>query len=138
MMRSGRGEVQEFNADELMYRRYIQEDFDGESLKPARFPFPPSLNRQRFSEPADVVFSETGDFDEHGVLECTVEHLSPRIQEHQFVPVHRPEEDNYSHSEMWAEHVQTKLRTELPSKAVRKMYRTKVSQLFKVRIAAKR
>jgi hypothetical protein len=138
MMRNGRIEDQEFGAGELMYRRYIQEDFDGESLKPARFSFPPSLNRQRYSEPDDVVFSETGEFDEHGVLECAVERLSVQVQDHQFIPVHRPEENNYSHSEMWVEHVQTKARIEEPSRAIRKIYRTKVSQLFKIRIKAQK
>lgn len=122
-----------------MYRRYVEDDFDGGLFRPARFPFPPSLNRQRYSEPQDVIFSVTGEFDQHGVLECSVSALSLRLSddrqtEFTFVPIHLPEEDNYSHSEMWANCTQTGECNEEPSRIARKMHRTKVSQLFRVRI----
>jgi hypothetical protein len=141
MMRNGRPADQTFSPGELLYRRYVQEDFDGDSLKPARFPMPPSLNRGQYSHPEDVIFSEMGEFDQHGVLECNVEGLSvtvsdDRNMEYIFVPVHRPEENNYSHSEMWADCVQTQQRMEQPSRIARKAYRTMVSRRFKVRIAS--
>jgi hypothetical protein len=143
MLRDGRPEDQQFSPSELMYRRYVQEDFDGEALKPARFSVPPSLNRGKLSEPEDVIFSETGEFDEYGVLECIVEKLSvtvvdDRRMEYVFVPVHLPEENNYSHSEMWADCTQTGQRTDRISKVARKEYRTMVCQRFKVRIASKK
>jgi len=143
MMRSGRAEDQDFSPSELMYRRYLQDDFEGESFRPARFSFPPSLNRQRYSEPEDVIFSETGEFDDCGVLECSVEQLSVRLLddrnvEYGFVPVHRPEENNYSHSEIWAKSSQSNAPTPQPSKVARKMYRTFASKLLKVKIEAKR
>src|SRR5580704_2257579 len=102
MMRNGRAEDAEFSPDELMYRRYLSDDFEGGLLRPARFSFPPSLNRERYSAPEDVIFSETGQFDEFGILECCVDQLSLQILddrnfEYFFVPIHRPEEDNYSH-----------------------------------------
>jgi hypothetical protein len=132
-----------FSPDELTFRRYISDDFEGENFKPPRFSFPPSLNRQRYSEPEDVIFSETGEFDEHGVLECQVAQLSITVRDdrntdYSFVPVHRPEENNYSHSEMWADCMQTRNRTDRPSKVARKKYRTIVSKRLSVRIRAKK
>lgn len=143
MMRNGRPAEQQFKPEELMYRRYVEDDFEGGYFRPTRFSFPPSLNRQRFSEPEDVIFSETGEFDEYGVLECSVAELSVRIvddhkREFAFVPVHRPEETNYSHSEMWADCIQTAKRVEEPSKITKKLYRTLVSERFKVSIKSKR
>jgi len=143
MMRKGRAEDQQFSPNELLYRRYVQDDFDGESLKPIRFSIPPSLNWERYSLPEDVIFSEMGEFDQHGVLECNVEGLSVSVvDDHQmdyvFVPIHRPEENNYSHSEIWADCTQTGERTDRPSRVARKKYRTMVSQRFKVRIASKK
>lgn len=143
MMRNGRPGDQQFSPGELMYRRYVQEDFDGDCLKPARFSIPPSLNREKYSHPEDVIFSEMGELDQHGVLECSVEGLSVTVfddhhMEYIFVPVHLPEENNYSHSEMWADCTQTGQRTDRPSRIARKTYRTMVSQRFKVRIASKK
>jgi len=142
-MRNGRPGEQKFSPGELMYRRYVQEDFDGDSLKPARFSIPPSLNREQYSQPEDVIFSEMGEFDHHGVLECNVEGLAvtvldDRQMEYIFVPVHLPEENNYSHSEMWADCTQTQQRMERPSRIARKTYRTMVSRRFKVRITSKK
>jgi hypothetical protein len=143
MMRNGRDEDQQFDHNELMYRRYIEDDFDGGYFRPTRFPFPPSLNRQRFSEPEDVKFSETGLFDEHGVLECSVANLSLRvIDDHQleycFIPIHCPEDDNYSHSEMWADCTQTGKRNAEPSKIAKKKFRTIASDLFQIRIKSQK
>jgi hypothetical protein len=143
MLRHGRTEDPNFSPSELMYRRYVLDDFEGENFKPARFSFPPSLNRERYSEPEDVVFSETGQFDEHGVLECEVEKLSlavrdDREMDYSFVPVHRPEDSNYSHSEIWADCTQTQVRTDSPPRIARKKYRTIISKLVRVRIAAKK
>jgi hypothetical protein len=141
MLRNGRAEDQEFSSTERMYRRYVQDDFEGESFKPARFRFPPSLNRERYSHPEDVIFSEDGEFDGCGILECTVGELSIRIAddryvEYQFVPVHMPEENNYSHSEIWADCIQTQVRTDEPSKIAKKKYRTAISKLLRVRTPA--
>jgi hypothetical protein len=139
MMRNGRDEDQQFDPNEWMYRRYLEDDFDGGYFRPVRFRFPPSLNRQRYSEPEDVIFSETGAFDEHGVLECNVAQLSLRLVddrefEYSFLPVHRPEDNNYSHSEMWADCAQTGKRDAEPSQVAKKKFRTIASELFQIRI----
>jgi hypothetical protein len=143
MLRNGRAEDQDFSPTEHLYRRYVQADFEGDSLRPARFRFPPSLNRERYSEPEDVVVSETGEFDGCGILESTVGELSLQItddlqNDYRFLPVHRPEENNYSHIEIWADCVQTGERTDNPTKIARKAYRIRVSQLLRVRQAATR
>lgn len=141
MLRDGRTEDQEFSPAERMYRRYTKDDFEGEYFRPARFRFPPSLNRQRYSEPEDVVFSEHGEFDGCGVLECTVQDLSLQLMgdhevQYSFIPMHVPEHDNYSHSEIWATFGDPPSRTSEPNKIARKKYRTAASKFFRVRTAA--
>jgi hypothetical protein len=143
MLRNGRPEDQDFGPAEHMYRRYIKDDFEGEYFKPARFRFPPSLNRQRYSEPEDVIFSERGEFDGCGILECTVQDLSlhltdDRNMEYHFMPVHVPEEHNYSHSEVWASFGEPPALANEPTKIAKKKYRTVASKFFKIRTPATR
>src|SRR5260370_10506459 len=47
--------VDSFQNDELLYRRYLSEHFNGGQILPASFRFPrKSFNRSRFSKPEDL------------------------------------------------------------------------------------
>jgi hypothetical protein len=67
-----------------------------------------SVNRGRFSEAEDALFSETGEYDGLGVVEFKVADIPQRVEQPQgpayvFFTQHVPLEDNYSHSEIWSD-----------------------------------
>jgi hypothetical protein len=141
MNRNGRPADQEFRPEELLYRRYIQEHFENGKIVDAHFSFPPSTNRQKFSEPEDVLFSEDGRFDSCGVLEFETVAIPVEVEDDQgtifvFFPRHVPEETNYSHAEVWCERAQQRGNQALPSSTAKKKFRAKLSQHVKVRIQA--
>jgi hypothetical protein len=143
MNRNGRLADQEFRPEELLYRRYIQQHFEHGKIVDAHFSFPPSTNRQKYSEPEDVLFSEDGRFDSCGVLEFEVIAIPAEIEDDQrtkfvFFPRHVPEEMNYSHTEVWCERSQQRGNEALPSSTAKKKFRAKLSQRVKVRIQAMR
>jgi len=85
----------------------------------------------------------TGAFDNHGILGSTVAALSLKIKddrehEYDFVPLHKPEEDNFSHSEMWAYSCSEQRHVQEPSRVARKIYRMEISGLFTILRAAQR
>jgi len=125
----------------LLFRRYIKDHWIGNKLADAHFSFPPSLNRGRFSEPDDVIYSEDGSLDGYGVLEFTVADIPKSLQdqagtEYVFFPVHMPCELNYSHSEIHSEREQQRGQPANPSSATRKKFRAMLSQKINVRIPA--
>jgi hypothetical protein len=68
-----------------------------------------SVNRGRFSEPEDALFSETGKYDGLGVVEFCVADVPERVDQPDgptfiFYLRHEPEDENYSHSEIWSDH----------------------------------
>jgi hypothetical protein len=143
MNRNGRLADQEFRPEELLYRRYIQEHFENGKIVDAHFSFPPSTNRQKYSEPEDVLFSEDGRFDSCGVLEFEATAIPAEIEDDQrnafvFFPRHVPEEINYSHTEVWCERSLQRGNQALPSSTAKKKFRAKLSQRVKVRIQAMR
>ena len=132
MLRNGRAEDQNFENDELLYRRYLREHFVGNQLIDAYFPFPISLNRQKYSQPQDVIFSEAGSFDGWGVLEFRVDQVSLQMTHADaqffFFPKHAPEENNYSHTETRCSRTAEHIPEIEPSSAVKKKYRVMLSQ----------
>ena len=68
-----------------------------------------SVNRGAFSEPEDTLFSESGRYDGLGVVELRVADIPATVRQpdgpvYVFFPRHEPEEDNYSHGEIWSAH----------------------------------
>jgi hypothetical protein len=145
LRRSGRPEDQAFGPDELLYRRYLQEHWVNGQFTGLGFRFPrQSVNRQRYSEPEDVLFLEDGTFDdEWGVLEFAVRDIPPRLPEQGFpgfvfFPKHVPLEMNFAHSELWCDHEQRTGGYVEPGTTVKKFLRAKLSQRVFPRIPARK
>ena len=111
MYRRGREVVPDFAGSELLYLRYMSQHFVQGELLPAgiRSQLKQSVNRGSFSEAEDALFSETGKHDGLGVVEFRVGDVPERVDQPQgpayiFFMRHEPEEENYSHSEIWSDH----------------------------------
>ena len=143
MKRNGRAEDALFEPAEKLFRRYKCEHFIAGKFSNMGLSFsnPPSVNRQKYSEPSDVVFSETNEFAEWGVLSFEVQHLpTPVPQDHpeySLFPRHMPLEDNYAHSEVHCDCVPPSGTYVEPRPAIRKLLRTTLSQRITVEIEAR-
>lgn len=111
MYRRGREVVPDFAGAELLYLRYMSQHFVQGELIPAgiRSQLKQSVNRGIFSEPGDALFSETGEYNGLGVVEFRVADIPERVEQPDgpsfvFFMRHEPEEENYSHSEIWSDH----------------------------------
>jgi hypothetical protein len=111
MYKRDRDAVQEFVGPELLYLRYMRQHFVQGQLLPEgiRSQLKQSVNRGRFSEPEDVLFSETGNYNGLGVVEFRVADVPERMEQTEgpayvFFMRHEPEDANYSHSEIWSDH----------------------------------
>lgn len=142
MRRNGRPEDQAFEASEKLFRRYNRAHYMNGQFSNTGFSFasPQSVNRQKYSEPSDVLFSETDEFANWGVLSFKVEDLptsfpseNPRYS---FSPRHVPMEDNYAHSEVWCDSVPPRGAYVKPSKPMKKLFRAVLSQRVVVEIVA--
>jgi len=61
MYRRGRPEDQHFEPEELLFRRYLREHWLEGHFSGVGFRFPKqSVDRGKYSEPEDVIFSEDG------------------------------------------------------------------------------
>lgn len=90
-----------------------------------------SVNRGRFSEPIDVLFSEDGRFDGLGVIRFQVGEIPPEIAQPDgpafiFFPKHMPEDDNYAHSEIWCDHKPATGGYRRPGRTVSGLFREKL------------
>jgi hypothetical protein len=142
MRRNGRPEDQEFAPTEKLFRRYTREHYINGQFSNVGFAFtsPQSLNRQKYSEPVDVLFSETGEFASWGVLSFKAGDLptsfpadNPRFT---FFAKHVPREDNYAHSEVWCDSLPATGKYVMPNKQVKKLFRASLSQRIVIEIAA--
>lgn len=142
MKRNGRPEDPVFSSGEKLFRRYTQSHYINGQFSNTGFSFntPPSVNREKFSEPADVLFSEADEFANWGVLSFKVDDLTrtfpPEAPLYSFWPRHRPLEDNYAHSEVWCDRLPATGQYVKPSPSIRKLLRTMLSQRVIVEIAA--
>ena len=143
MLSLGRPEDQVFSGSELLYRRYLSEHVVDGKIVDACFPFPSlSVNRSKYSEPQDVLFSEDGSYDVFGVLEFRVEPILVPVPDDSgtrffFFPWHVPLERNYSHSEVWCERGEARGQKATPSRTARKKIRAIICQHASVRLEAK-
>lgn len=142
MRRHGRPEDTDFQPREKLFRRYTRSHYMNGQFSNTGFAFtsPQSVNRQKYSEPADVCFSEADEFAGWGVLSFRVDDLPPAFPDDQpqytFFPKHIPLEDNYAHSEVWCDTIPACGEYVKPSKQVRKLFRAVLSQRVVVEIVA--
>lgn len=134
MLRNGRPEEPSFEAGESLFFRYGKGQFVEGFLAIAAIRFPKtSVNRGRFSEAEDVLFSPTGAYDGLGAVEFKVGDIPPRVQQPQgptylFFMHHDPLEENYSHSEIWSDQEPNMKDYREPSKTVKMSFRIALSK----------
>jgi hypothetical protein len=146
LYKENREAIQDFGRDELLYLRYIRQHFVDGELQPAaiRSQLKQSVNRGRFSEPGDALFSETGKYNGLGVAEFRVEDIPARVEQpdgpaYIFFMWHEPLEDNYSHSEIWSDHATRTGGFRPPSRTVSLTFRIMLCRAIRqVRIEAER
>jgi hypothetical protein len=106
------------------------------------FAFPKqSVNRGKYSTPADVLLSRADEFEGWGVLRFVVQDLPaefpPGDAQYTFFPRHVPEDEMYPHSEIWCDRLpRTNEYVEPSSKGIRKLFRAFMSQRARVEIEA--
>ncbi len=103
LLRGGRPVDPVFGPEERLYRRLRVLDIDSEGrIEPTSLESPDfSVNRGKYSEPADVILSDSS----HGIASFTVADvpesvLSAEEVEFRFPVEHDPLDSNYSHSEV--------------------------------------
>jgi hypothetical protein len=129
-----RREDPNFSPQELLYQRYRREHWTNGVFIGLGFRFPQqSVNRGKYSEPRDVLFSETGQYAGYGVLQYEVRNVrvtqkNDDNETFNLYPKHVPLEDNYAHTELWCECPERQNLNALPSPAVRKYFRTELGR----------
>lgn len=98
----------EFLPDELLYLRCANSSLDPANTRrlfPDQIRFYPdqSVNRGKYSEPEDVLHPNYLDF---GIARFQVQHVQLELSSggeinYQWTIEHKPEENNYAHSEIW-------------------------------------
>jgi hypothetical protein len=143
MLRNGRAPDAEFQPTEKLFRRYKREHFiDGRfSNMGLSFTNPPSVNREKYSQPSDAIFSEADEFLNWGVLSFQAQHLPAAFPTdrpaYSFFPHHVPLENNYSHSEVGCDTIPPSGTYQVPQPpGMRKLFRTTLSQRITIEIEA--
>jgi hypothetical protein len=145
MKRQGRPVDPEFLPAEKLFRRYqrthiVDGVFTGVGLS---FEEAPSVNRAKYGESGDVLFSEAEEeFAGWGVLSWEVRQIPtpqpgpPEQPRFTIVPKHVPLENNYAHSEIHCARVATEAYCE-PDKGIRKILRATLGQRATIEIDAR-
>jgi hypothetical protein len=150
MYRWWRAEVPEFQAEELLYRRYRRDDVSHGVIQDSALKFPKkdentgqSVNRSKFSKPKDALWSKTERLDGLGVFQFPVsclprEAICPVTGESfTFWPKHVPLENNYGHSEVWSDRLpRANAGYVVPTKLVRKELRATIQKNSQIVIPA--
>lgn len=136
--------VDEFDPDEVLYRRYsLTHVVDGQ-ITPQFIRFPkPSFNRSQFSKPEDVLHVDCCGGKTQpaglGVLESKVSDLgisemSGDRRMFTLYAKHEPIETCYAHSELWCScHPSLDAK---PTESVKEAFRIKLARVMRVRIPA--
>jgi hypothetical protein len=129
--------VPEVALSESFYMRYSSQHFLEGQLTPdaIRSQLKQSVNRGNYSEPEDVLFSESGEFNGLGAIELKVSDLPVKLERPDgptfvFFICHEPEETNYSHSEIWANHEGAAFGFRRPSRTVSLKFRMSLCQFL--------
>ena len=139
MYRRGREVVSSFEPTECLYLRYSAQTFLDGQLEPAaiRSQLKQSVNRGGFSEPEDVLFSESGEYNGLGVVEFRVSDIPQRVDQsngpnYVFFMQHEPEEENYAHSEIWSDHYPRTGTFRRPSRTVSLDFRVRLCRTIRM------
>lgn len=103
MYKAGRPVDMNFDENEHLYVRCQKQHIEGEKLLPTGIRFPDwSVNREKYSEPEDVLIPNFSDW---GIVQFKVKNVpelleSPGDIKYNFKVEHDPLEENYSHSEI--------------------------------------
>ena len=139
------GEDQEFEAGELLYRRYSLEFVNAGQLLPSVFNFPrPSFTRAKYSKPEDVLHPDCCGgkvLEGYGILSCSATDLptpfkSGDNRDFHFSPVHNPEECCYAHTEIRC--AVNGVEVQQPSKLVKERFRVELALKMTMHTAATR
>ena len=143
MKRNGREKDPVFAPTEKLFRRYKRDHLVGSHFSGVGLSFknPPSVNRAKYSEAADVVFDEADEWENWGVLSFQVQDIPdafpPDRPEYDLSPDHAPLENNYSHSQIHCNTARSSPRKYVePRPQVRKLLRAAISQRITVEIEA--
>lgn len=142
LQRRGRVEDPEFAATERLFRRYKGEHFVHGQFANMGLPFrtPPSVNREKYSVPDDVLISKSDEFMGWGVLSFSAGDVPPsfppELPTYTFFPQHKPMDDNYGHSEVHCDTLPMTGGYVEPGAKVRKLVRTFLSQRIQIEIVA--
>jgi hypothetical protein len=146
MYRRSREVVPTFEPTEYLYLRYSAQNFLDGQLEPTaiRSQLKQSVNRGSFSEPQDVLFSESGEYNGLGVVEFRVSDIPQRVEQpngptYAFFMQHEPEEESYAHSEIWSDHDPRTGTFRTPSRTVSLNFRVRLCRMIgieQVRIEA--
>ena len=108
--RSGRNVDDNFDSEEKLFHRFTSMQKAEYVFYPASIRFPDfSVNREKYSEPKDVLLHEYPKYLDWGIASFKVDDI-PKSEitgegtdnetVYKFKPVHVPEDENYSHSEV--------------------------------------
>jgi hypothetical protein len=142
LRRDGRDKDCNFAPTEKLYRRYKCDHFVGNQFSNMGLSLrvPPSLNRSKYSEAQDVLFSEANEFENWGVLSFCIRDIPTPLPEQppefDFSPNHDPLEDNFAHTELLCDRRPATGNHVEPRSAIRKLFRATLSQRVTVEIEA--
>ena len=149
MYRLGRPVVENFQKNELMYRRFCLRDVSNGVILPSALKFPKrgdntgqSANRSLFSQAQDALWTDNRKMNGWGVYgfpvaclpkESVCSHTQRRFT---FFPRHVPVRNNYAHSEVWCDDLPSKNSGYvLPTEIVKKEFRATIQKHSKTFIA---
>jgi len=140
MLQRGREVDAELPAHEKLYMRCRREWVEDKTIKPAYIHFPDqSVNRDKYSKPADVLLPDSVDSDSHewiywGVAGFFVGDIPENMRtggdvEYRFTAEHDPYEDNYAHTELrvYKNQVRERYKKKINT-SVKKKYRTELAK----------
>ena len=132
-----------FSDSEDVFRRFETRHFANGELLPAAVPFPrASVNRSKYSRAEDVLFSDDGGYDGHGVFAFASRDLPKGVDRagtpFDFALEHVPLESNYSHSELACSSPLRQVKPDLvPSKTAKSQFRADLSKRLRIVIEAR-
>ncbi len=139
LKQNNRPAIQQFDPQERLFHRFNKLTQEGGHFYPASIGFPEfSVNRERFSEPEDVLLP---DFFNWGIAAFKKEDIpgafvigneNSNETVYDFIVFHVPEEENYSHSEVrtLVNGVYSK-KKRIRNKDVKRYFRFKLSERLK-------
>jgi hypothetical protein len=123
-----------FTPTEKLFRRYLPIHFQNGEFTGLAFSLtnPISVNRAKYSEASDAIFSEADEWAAFGVVSFQVRHIPPLLPIPEpvfsFLVMHTPLQDNYAHSDICCHKLSDPGKHARPTSGVRKLLRTELSR----------